>query len=123
MGEAHEIETGTPQLRGRLEAHVAVLTLARPEARNALTWEMKDALAATLARLAHDPDVRCVLLSGAGGAFCAGGDTKVMAQGPPTDRELRIAVLRREHEIPLALATMGKPTLAVLPGPAAGAGI
>jgi enoyl-CoA hydratase/carnithine racemase len=83
---------------------------------------MKDALRALLPVLADDREVGCVLLTGAGGAFCAGGDTKVMAQGPPTEREPRIAMLRREHEIPAALHRMPKPTLAALPGPAAGAG-
>jgi 2-(1,2-epoxy-1,2-dihydrophenyl)acetyl-CoA isomerase len=124
LGEAQEIETGTPQLQGRLEAHVAVLTLARPEARNALTWEMKDALAALLARLARDPDVRCVLLTGAGGAFCAGGDTKRMkSDGRPPSQQERVARLRGEHEIPWLLHTMEKPTLVSLPGAAAGAGL
>ena len=120
--ERRRIETGSDELLCHVEQRVAVVTLSRPEARNALTLGMKQALRTLLPALADDAGVGCVLLTGAGGAFCAGGDTKVMAQGPPTDRELRIAVLRREHEIPLALATMGKPTLAVLPGPAAGAG-
>jgi 2-(1,2-epoxy-1,2-dihydrophenyl)acetyl-CoA isomerase len=116
------VETGSDELRCHVEARVAVVTLARPEARNALTLGMKDALRALLPALGDDREVGCVLLTGAGGAFSAGGDTKVMAQGPPTEREPRVAQLRREHEIPAMLHRMPKPTLAALPGPAAGAG-
>jgi enoyl-CoA hydratase/carnithine racemase len=116
------VETGSPELLCHVEARVAVVTLHRPEARNALTLGMKDALRALLPALAADRDVGCVLLTGSGGAFSAGGDTKVMAQGPPAEREPRVSMLRREHEIPAALHRMPKPTLAALPGPAAGAG-
>jgi 2-(1,2-epoxy-1,2-dihydrophenyl)acetyl-CoA isomerase len=69
------VDTGSEQLRCRVEARVALLTLDRPEARNALTLELKQALARVLPELAGDPEVGCVLLTGAGGAFCAGGDT------------------------------------------------
>jgi enoyl-CoA hydratase/carnithine racemase len=120
--EGRRIETGSGDLLCRVQARVAVVTLNRPDARNALTLGMKDALRALLPALADDRSVGCVLLTGAGGAFSAGGDTKVMAQGPPKEREPRVAMLRREHEIPAALHRMPKPTLAVLPGPAAGAG-
>lgn len=124
MSEAQTIPTGSEQLLGRLEERVAVLTLARPEARNALTWEMKDALGDVLGRLARDPAVGCVLLTGAGGAFCAGGDTKRMkSDGRPPSYEERVARLRGEHEIPWLLHTMEKPTLVALPGAAAGAGL
>jgi enoyl-CoA hydratase/carnithine racemase len=122
MSDRRRVETGSDELLCHVEARVAVVTLHRPDARNALTLGMKDALRALLPALADDREVGCVLLTGAGGAFCAGGDTKVMAQGPPTEREPRVAMLRREHEIPAALHRMPKPTLAALPGPAAGAG-
>jgi len=122
MSDRRDIETGSDELLCRVEARVAVVTLHRPDARNALTLGMKDALRALLPALADDREVGCVLLTGAGGAFSAGGDTKVMAQGPPTEREPRVAMLRREHEIPAALHRMPKPTVAALPGPAAGAG-
>ena len=118
-----EIDTGTAELLGRIEDRVAVLTLNRPEARNALTMEMKRALAACLPALGADPDVGCVLLTGAGGAFCAGGDTKMMARdGKLPSPEERKRQLRWEHQIPLALHQLEKPTLAALAGPAAGAG-
>ena len=122
-GEGEERETGTGQLVCRVEDRVAVVTLNRPEARNALTLEMKRALAALLPALGGDPGVGCVLLTGAGGAFCAGGDTKMMARdGKPPSPEERKRQLRWEHGIPAALHRLEKPTLAALPGPAAGAG-
>jgi enoyl-CoA hydratase/carnithine racemase len=122
-GEGEERETGTGQVLCRVEDRVAVVTLNRPEARNALTLEMKSALAALLPALGGDAAVGCVLLSGAGGAFCAGGDTKMMARdGKPPSPEERKRQLRWEHGIPAALHRLEKPTLAALPGPAAGAG-
>jgi enoyl-CoA hydratase/carnithine racemase len=121
--EPRAVETGTGQVLCRVEERAAVVTLNRPEARNALTLEMKRALAALLPALAGDPEVGCVLLTGAGGAFCAGGDTKQMARdGRPPSPEERKRQLRFEHGIPAALHRMEKPTLAALPGPAAGAG-
>src|SRR5262245_12065970 len=119
---SRELELGTDQVRCRIDGRVAVVTLNRPEARNALTQEIKDALRAVIPALGDDPDVGCVLLTGAGGAFCAGGDTKVMAEGPPPEHEPRVRMLRREHEISAAIHRLTKPVIAALPGPAAGAG-
>jgi len=116
-------ETGTGEVLCAVEERVALVTLNRPEARNALTAPMKRALARLLPELGADPDVGCVLLTGAGGAFCAGGDTKQMARdGKPPSPEERKRFLRFEHGIPAALHRLEKPTLAALPGPAAGAG-
>jgi enoyl-CoA hydratase/carnithine racemase len=117
-----ELDTGTDQLRCEVQERVAVVTLNRPEARNALSAEIKQALHALLPALGDDPRVGCVVLTGAGHAFCAGGDTKVMAEGPPPDREERVRILRREHEVPAAIHRLAKPVIAALPGPAAGAG-
>jgi enoyl-CoA hydratase/carnithine racemase len=118
-----EIDTGTNEVLGRIEDRVGVLTLNRPDAKNALTFEMKQALATWIPKLGADPEVGCVLLTGAGTGFCAGGDTKRMARDGklPSPAE-RVAQLRWEHGIPLALHTIPKPTLAALPGAAAGAG-
>jgi 2-(1,2-epoxy-1,2-dihydrophenyl)acetyl-CoA isomerase len=118
------VETGSEQLLCRIDRRVAVVTLNRPEARNALTMEMKQALARTLPELAVDPEVGCVLLTGAGGGFCAGGDTKGMQrEGRPPSVEDRVRQLRWEHTVPATLHRMEKPTIAALPGPAAGAGL
>jgi 2-(1,2-epoxy-1,2-dihydrophenyl)acetyl-CoA isomerase len=120
-----ELDTGTPELLAALTDGVAVLTLNRPERRNALTPGMLDALAVTLARVEADPSVGAVVLTGAGGAFCAGGDVKAMAEGGSVDpqpvREQRQRLSQRRTTG--ALWHMAKPTLAALPGAAAGAGL
>ncbi|WP_017756884.1 enoyl-CoA hydratase-related protein [Pseudacidovorax intermedius] len=126
---ASTIDTGTPDLQAQLDAGVLTLTLNRPQARNAMTRAMNEALARELARAELDPEVRCVVLTGAGGAFCAGGDVKNMAaSGDGTVGALTIdqAIHRQrvnQRETAGRLFKMPKPTLAVLPGPAAGAGL
>ncbi len=112
---------------------IATLTMNRPEARNAMTGEMMGGLAEALPRLAADKAVRCVVLTGAGGAFCAGGDVKGFAsEAQPGagaassaggfDLEGRSLGLRTGMELSRMLHEMPKPTLAAIPGPAAGAG-
>lgn len=123
MSDRRDVETNTPEVLCHVEQRVALVTLNRPEARNAITTEMKRALVGLIPALGEDEGVGCVLLTGAGGAFCAGGDTKRMAaEGKPLSPDERKRQLRWEHQIPLSLFRLGKPTLAALPGPAAGAG-
>jgi 2-(1,2-epoxy-1,2-dihydrophenyl)acetyl-CoA isomerase len=106
---------------------IATLTMNRPEARNAMSGEMMDALREALPRLATDGKVRLVVMTGAGGAFCAGGDVKGFAAGAAGggefNMEQRVNGLRFGMEISRWLHEMPKPTLAVIPGPAAGAGL
>jgi enoyl-CoA hydratase/carnithine racemase len=123
VADSREIDTGTDQLLCRVEERVAVVTLNRPESRNALTLELKEALLRLIPILDKDDGVGCLLLTGAGKAFCAGGDTKAMAQdGRLPDPDERKSMLRREHGVPAAIHRLGKPVVAALPGPAAGAG-
>ena len=75
------IDTGTEDLLAVVEDGVATLTMNRPERRNAMSGAMNEALAETLAEVEVADDVGCVVLTGAGGAFCAGGDVKGMASG------------------------------------------
>ena len=107
-----------------IEDGIATLTMNRPKARNALTSEMMAGLSSSLARLAEDPSVRVVVLTGAGGAFCSGGDVKSFAANVDADinLNLRMQELRRRMDVSRLLHEMPKPTLAVIPGPAAGAG-
>jgi enoyl-CoA hydratase/carnithine racemase len=117
------VDTGTDQLLCRVEERVAVVTLNRPKARNALSMELKDALYRVVPKLEADVGVGCLLLTGAGTAFCSGGDTKVMAEGgKPPSMEDRQRQLRWEHRLPLMLHELSKPVIAALPGAAAGAG-
>jgi len=121
----------TDQLIETIEGGVATLTMNRPEARNALTGEMQAALSSAIHRAAADPDVRAVVLTGAGGAFCAGGDVKGFAAdtsrgssgGGSFNMEARTHGLRSSMDVVRVLHEMPKPTLAVIPGPAAGAGL
>ena len=113
-----------------LENGVCTLMMNRPEARNAMSGPMMQALNEAVPRVAADKNVRAVVLTGAGGAFCAGGDVKGFAAEPsgekganPTTLEDRIHGLRSGMELSRLLHEMPKPTLAVIPGPAAGAGL
>ena len=116
-----------------LETHedgVCTLTMNRPEARNAMSGPMMAALNEAVPRVAADPSVRCVVLTGAGGAFCAGGDVKGFAAdnkgggaSRPVSLEERVHGLRQGMELSRQLHEMPKPTLAIIPGPAAGAGL
>jgi enoyl-CoA hydratase/carnithine racemase len=118
------VDTGSETLLCRVEERVAVLTLNRPESRNALSQELKQALQRTVDGLEHDEGVGCLLLTGAGGAFCSGGDTKGMASaGRPPSMEDRQRILRWEHRLPARLHRFAKPVVAALPGAAAGAGL
>ncbi|MCP5373001.1 MAG: enoyl-CoA hydratase [Hyphomicrobiales bacterium] len=103
---------------------VAVLTMNRPERRNALSPEMVAGLLEALPRLAADPGVGAVILTGAGPAFCAGGDVKAMA-ARTLDQTLeeRTTALREKMEVSRWLHEMGKPTIAMVRGAAAGAGL
>jgi 2-(1,2-epoxy-1,2-dihydrophenyl)acetyl-CoA isomerase len=109
---------------------VATLTMNRPDARNAMSGDMMGAMGEAIPRLAEDPKVRAVVLTGAGGAFCAGGDVKGFAAdargsggGEPITVEQRAAALRAGTRISELLYEMPKPTLAVIPGACAGAGL
>src|SRR2546429_6336492 len=73
------LDTGTEDLRAEIDDGVAVITMNRPDRRNAFSAAMVSALGAVLAQVETDEAVGCVVLTGAGGAFCAGGDVKGMA--------------------------------------------
>jgi enoyl-CoA hydratase/carnithine racemase len=123
-GAVRAVDTGTTEVLCAVEARVATVVLNRPEAKNALTLDMKRALARLVPELGADPDVGCVLLTGAGTAFCSGGDTKMMARdGAPPSPDERVRQLRWEHGIPRVLHELAKPVIAALPGAAAGAGL
>ncbi|EAW33044.1 enoyl-CoA hydratase [marine gamma proteobacterium HTCC2143] len=113
----------------KFEDGVATLIMNRPHARNAMSGGMMSALAEAVPRLANDPKVRLVVLTGAGGAFCAGGDVKGFAADagsdaakPRTVDELA-ANLREGTKISELFNEMPKPTLAIIPGACAGAGL
>lgn len=117
-----------PDLQESVADGIATLTMNRPHARNALTRDMMYGLCEALPRLAADANVRVVVLTGAGGAFCAGGDVKGFAQAaangvPEATFEEKSHDLRNRMEVSRILHEMPKPTLAIIPGAAAGAGL
>lgn len=127
----------TDTVRVERDGGVATVTLNRPDKMNALNQEVIAALPGALRELAWDPEVRCVVLTGAGDrAFSAGGDISEMgnagaaifsgrrkgADGLPL-LEDTIDNLRRGQEASLLLHEMGKPTLAVINGACAGASL
>ncbi|WP_454618192.1 enoyl-CoA hydratase-related protein [Bradyrhizobium cenepequi] len=122
-----EVETGTSELLCQIDGRVAILTLNRPEARNALSDNLTPALRRMIKSLGDDPRIGALLITGAGNAFCAGGDVKGMGSGiarPERTLEERVAILReRQRTLTGALVAVRKPTVAALPGPAAGAGL
>lgn len=124
-----KVDTGTDHLLFEKDDGVAVLTMNRPEARNAMSGEMNEAMRATLSAVEVDPEIRCVVLTGAGKGFCAGGDVKGMAasgDGTVGENTIDSAIHRqRIHQRATSgkLFKMPKPTIAALPGAAAGAGL
>jgi 2-(1,2-epoxy-1,2-dihydrophenyl)acetyl-CoA isomerase len=129
MGESRTIDTGTTDLLAALDDGVLTLTLNRPQARNAMSRAMNEALAQQLAQAELDPVVRCIVLTGAGNAFCAGGDVKGMAaagDGTVGAQTIDQAIHRQrvnQRGTAGKLFKMPKPTIAALPGAAAGAGL
>ncbi len=102
---------------------VATVTLNRPEKLNALDTELMDGLVPAIQKLAEDKEVRCVVITGAGRGFCAGGDIAGMSSGDALVAEDPIAHLRGREEVSRLLHEMPKPTIAMINGPAAGAGL
>lgn len=106
---------------------LATITLDRPEARNAYSDEMCTQLIEALDRADFDDEIRCVILTGAGKSFHAGGDIKAMRErsgmfaGGPA--ELRARYIRGIQAVPRRIAEFGKPLIAAINGAAIGAGL
>lgn len=127
MSERLEIDSGTDELLAEICDHVATVTLNRPEVRNAFSNRLTPTLGKLIKRFGEDPQVGSILITGAGGAFCAGGDVKRMDQRSAKTEvafEQQVADLRIEQRTLIgALVEVRKPTIASIPGPAAGAGL
>ena len=111
----------TQDLLESFEGGIATLTMNRPEARNAFSLEMMDALSEALPRLARDPAVRLVVLTGAGAAFCAGGDVDWFYAMMDDPRRFR-AIAPEGKRIVNTLLELEKPIICRLNGAAAGLG-
>ena len=120
------ITTGLASL-GRFQVILLLLAwiiLNRPERKNALAGSMRDDLLACVRQAAGDPSVRCLVVTGAGDAFCSGGDVAVMAdlKAKETGFEELALWLEAGGRIVSELAALPKPSLACINGVAAGAG-
>jgi len=109
------------------EGAIVTLTMNRPEARNALSEEMRTLMIEVLHEVENDPKVRCVVLKGAGDHFLAGGDVKGMFEAiKQTPEEIQRRFMLRIHDLhPMmyAMRRMPKPIIASVRGAAAGAGV
>src|ERR671939_106544 len=109
-----------------VQDQIAEITLNRPEALNALSPEMGSGLLDALERVESDPEIRVAIITGAGRAFCAGGDLKSMRERGAAERanaRLRVEALRgKTRQIPVKVASLDKPVIAAVNGAAAGWG-
>ncbi len=112
-------------LRVEIQDGVAVLTMNRPERLNALSQAMIDGAIAALERCAADPAVGCIVLTGAGRGFCAGGDVTAMSSGPNSGLTLEQQTDRQRsiHRFAGLLHAMPKISIAAINGACAGAGM
>src|SRR3981081_2964186 len=123
------IDTGTAELKCVIRDRVAIITLNRPEVRNALSDHLTPALRTMIKACGENRRVGALLITGAGTAFCAGGDVKGMGANRDKQKRAfslaeRVADLQeRQRLLTGALVSLRKPTIAALPGPAAGAGL
>ena len=101
-----------------LDEHVLIVTMNRPEARNALSSEMLKIMLEAWDRVDEDPAIRCCVLTGAGGAFCAGADLKAMTTSHPGDTSFDAARI----EPLLKGRRLTKPLIAAVEGPAIAGG-
>lgn len=117
----------TAHLITAIEGGIAHVTFNRPDVRNAISSDMLDAMIAFLSRIEHDPEVRCVVMSGAGGSFMAGGDVKNFAESidlPAADRRTAFETrVYRNNVVFSLLERLSVPVIASVAGHAAGAGL
>ncbi|HXH83919.1 MAG TPA: enoyl-CoA hydratase [Candidatus Tectomicrobia bacterium] len=102
---------------------IATITLNRPDKLNAFTGPMIDAWARSLAEAQADPDVNVIVVTGAGRAFCSGGDVARMGEGEPTPLDHKNQLWENIHRVPKTLETVDKPVIAMVNGLAVGAGM
>lgn len=120
----------TDHLQAEIRDNIGLIAFNRPESKNALSDELTPALRTTLENFESDKNVRVILITGNGGAFCSGGDVKSFANNsdPGLSSDLSVEQKVRKLQIgqegvSLKIHEMPKPTIAVLPGAAAGAGM
>jgi 2-(1,2-epoxy-1,2-dihydrophenyl)acetyl-CoA isomerase len=106
-----------------VDGAIASLTLNRPDAGNAINLDLARELLAAAIRCDSDPAIRCVVLSGTGRLFCAGGDIGVLGSAGERTAAVLSELAGTLHMAISRLARMRKPLLVLVNGPAAGAGL
>ena len=120
---SHPAAAATVLLESR-ESSIVTLTLNRPDRLNALDQHLSRSLNEALTRIAADLTVHVVILTGAGRAFCAGGDLAMIGKGRASGDDTEVApILRSGMQAVLKMRTMPQPVIAAVNGPAAGAGM
>jgi 2-(1,2-epoxy-1,2-dihydrophenyl)acetyl-CoA isomerase len=112
-----------PDLLESVEGGIAVLTLNRPENLNALSDEIRTGMLEALYRLGHDTSIGCIVVTGSGRGFCAGGDVKSMADRSARSYEERAEGIRRSGSVAAMLHDIPKPVIGMINGVAVGAGL
>jgi 2-(1,2-epoxy-1,2-dihydrophenyl)acetyl-CoA isomerase len=112
-----------PDLLETVEDGVATLTLNRPENLNALSDEIRRGLQEAFSRLGADNAIGCIVLTGAGRGFCAGGDVKTMGSRSAKVFEERAAGILHSARVPMLMHNTPKPIIGMVNGVAVGAGL
>src|SRR5678815_4015264 len=111
------------ELLYEVKDRIATITLNRPDKMNAFTGPMIERWSASLNEAQGDPNVNVVIVTGAGKAFCSGGDVGRMGAGDPTPLDSKNGLWENIHRVPKALEAMDKPVIAMVNGVAVGAGM
>ena len=125
MSEITGATTGNEELRYEVDGNIAVLTFNRPERMNTISPTMLDALCDRLLQADRDRNIRCIVLTGEGRAFCAGLDVKAQASGDGMlqDSAMSVPELDLRHTPPTVLHELDTPVIAAINGGAAGYGL
>jgi 2-(1,2-epoxy-1,2-dihydrophenyl)acetyl-CoA isomerase len=123
VSETNPLEDSVPDLIETIEDGIATLTLNRPERLNALSMDIRTGLLEALERLGHDNSVGCIIVTGAGRGFSAGGDVKSMGERSAAGFEPRAAGIQFSNQIPRLMRNLPKTVIAMVNGVAVGAGL